>query len=390
MTDSAKAHTVAPFRTKPASTGAAREDATFEFASESKVPERRQSSIPDSKPLLESSFPESPIRERETSASGSRRPLLMAIAGLVALLLVAGAAWAALTLRNPGAPTGTLNVETDPPGAEVRIDDAVRGTTPLALTLPEGHHTMVVQRGSNSKQMAIEVSKDTSKTYHFEWAEAPAPGAAAETGSLSVVSDAPGSVVLIDGAERGQTPLTVRDLVAGRHEVLVRNANTTYQRSVQVEAGTTASLVVGGAPAAAAAWGWITLKAPFPVQVVEGGRVIGTSELDRVMLSPGMHQLDFTSDAFGFRQSLKVPVTAGRGAPISLTIPRVAMNINALPWAEVYVDGAKIGDTPLANVMQTLGDHEIVFRNPQFGEKRQVTRVTLKDSPRVSVDMRTQ
>jgi hypothetical protein len=123
--------------------------------------------------------------------------------------------------------------------------------------------------------------------------------------------------------------------------------------------------------------------------VVEGGRVIGTSELDRVMLSPGTHQLDVTSDTFGFRQSLKVAVTAGRGAPISLTIPRVAMNINAVPWAEVYVDGTKIGDTPLANVMQTLGDHEIVFRNPQLGEKRQVTRVTLKDSPRVSMDMRT-
>ena len=65
---------------------------------------------------------------------------------------------------------------------------------------------------------------------------------------------------------------------------------------------------------------------------------------------PATHELDFVSDSFGFRQSLKVSIPAGRGAPVSLTIPRVAMNINALPWAEVFVDGARIGDTPLANV----------------------------------------
>ena len=82
-------------------------------------------------------------------------------------------------------------------------------------------------------------------------------------------------------------------------------------------------------------------------------------------------------------------IFAGRGAPVSLTIPRVTMNINALPWAEVFVDGTRIGDTPLANVTQSIGEHEIVFRHPQFGEKRQMVRLTLRDSLRISVDMRT-
>jgi len=84
-----------------------------------------------------------------------------------------------------------------------------------------------------------------------------------------------------------------------------------------------------------------------------------------------------------------VRILAGRAAPVSLTIPRVAMNINALPWAEVFIDGTRIGDTPLANVMQPIGEHEIVFRHPQFGEKRQMARLTLRDSLRISVDMRT-
>ncbi|HVQ13021.1 MAG TPA: hypothetical protein VMS40_05495, partial [Vicinamibacterales bacterium] len=190
------------------------------------------------------------------------------------------------------------------------------------------------------------------------------------------------------GASRGQTPLTIRDLTAGRHEVLVKSTNATYQRSVQVEAGATASLVVGGAPSSTPSWGWITLRMPFPVQVLEDGRVVGTSEIERIMLAPGTHELDFVADSLGFRQSSEVRILAGRAAPLSLTIPRVAMNINALPWAEVFVDGARIGDTPLANVMQPIGEHEIVFRHPQFGEKRQVARLTMRDSLRISVDMR--
>jgi hypothetical protein len=81
-------------------------------------------------------------------------------------------------------------------------------------------------------------------------------------------------------------------------------------------------------------------------------------------------------------------VRAGQAAPVSISMPEVPMNINATPWAEVFINNTRIGDTPLANVTLPPGDHVIVFRHPQFGEKRQTVRVTLKESPRVSVDMR--
>jgi hypothetical protein len=313
---------------------------------------------------------------------------MLAIGVSVAALAAAGALLAAWTLRPATVPTGSLSIETDPPGAEVRIDEVVRGTTPLALTLREGPHRLMVQHGSNVKQMNVDITSNATKSYHIAWTGPNPASPAAQTGSLTVTSDPVGSTVAVDGTPRGQTPLTIPGLSAGHHDVVVRSANANYQRSVQVEAGATVSLVVGGAPAQAAPWGWISLKTPFPVQVLENGRIVGTSEIDRIMLSPGNHELDFVADQFAFRQSSRVTVSPGRGAPVSLTIPRVAMNINALPWAEVFVDGAKIGDTPLANVQQSIGDHEIVFRHPQFGEKRQMARVTLKDSLRISVDMR--
>ena len=49
----------------------------------------------------------------------------------------------------------------------------------------------------------------------------------------------------------------------------------------------------------------------------------------------------------------------------------VVVNLNALPWAEVWIDGRRIGETPLANIKIPLGDHEAVFRHPQLSERRQ-------------------
>jgi hypothetical protein len=376
--DSANAKTVAPFRAKPASTAsaAAREDATFEFASETKAGDGGPSDAGRARTAL-------PIAIR-------RKPGTVALAAVVAVVAIAGAVWGAIALRKQAVVTGVVNVESDPPGAEVRLDDVTQGTTPLSLTVPQGSHALAVRQGTRTKQLNIDVTSGASKAYYVTWGEPePVAPAAPATGGLSVVSDPSGSAVVVDGTTRGQTPLTIQGLAPGRHDVLVRGASTTYQRSVQVDAGATASLVVGGAAAAAPSFGWIALRTPFTVQVLEAGRVVGTSEIDRILLSPGSHELDFVSDVFGFRQSSRVTITAGRGDAVSLTIPRVPMNINALPWAEVFVDGTRIGDTPLANVMQPIGDHELVFRHPQLGEKRQTARLTTQgESLRVSVDMR--
>ena len=367
-TETVNVKTVAPFRSKQGSVpaAAAHEDATLEFASETKAADAAARPV----------------------AIRFGKPAMLILGVVIGIVVLAGIA-AFLALRAPASTTGSLTVESDPPGAEVRIDNTVRGTTPLTLTLAEGRYDILVQRGSNTKQLNVEMAANAARSYHIAWTEAAPIAASIQTGSLSVTSDPAGSAVTVDGTSRGRTPLTVRDLAPGRHEVLVKGADASYQRSVQVESGAMASLVVGGAPSAAPSWGWIALKTPFPVQVQEDGRVVGTSEIERIMLAPGSHELDFVATELGFRQSSAVRILAGREAPVSLTIPRVAMNINALPWAEVFVDGARIGDTPLANVMQPIGEHEIVFRHPQFGEKRQVARLTLGDSLRISVDMRT-
>jgi hypothetical protein len=167
----------------------------------------------------------------------------------------------------------------------------------------------------------------------------------------------------------------------------VRAGGTTHTRTVQIEAGTTASLFFGGTQATAVP-GSIAIASPVPVQVFENKRLIGTSDMDRIMLPVGEHVLELAADAVGYRATRTVRVTAGQTVALAADLPRAPLSINAIPWAEVFIDGTRVGETPLGNLPQTLGPHEIVFRHPQLGERRSNVMVTLKETARISIDMR--
>jgi PEGA domain-containing protein len=323
-------------------------------------------------------------------ASDPRGPLFRRPAQIITLtLLVAGmvaAVYWADRLKVPTAPpSGSLRIETDTPGAEVRVDGTVRGTTPVSLTLATGQHDVTVQRGGNVKQLPVAVTTGAATVLHVAWTDAPA-AAAPEVGNLSVATDTPGAQVTVDGEDRGATPLTVRNLTPGQHKVVVRGGGTTFTRTVQIEGGSTASLVL--TPSGAAPWGWVSITTPVAVQVYEGQRLIGTSDIDRIMLPGGDHEVELVAESIGYRANRKVKVAANQTTTLTVDMPKTSVSINAVPWAEVSVDGTRLGETPLGNVSIALGPHEIVFRHPQLGERRLSTVITLKEANRVSMDMR--
>ena len=67
--------------------------------------------------------------------------------------------------------------------------------------------------------------------------------------------------------------------------------------------------------------------------------------------------------------------------------PKVAVNVNARPWAEILLDGINMGQTPIANMLVAVGPHEMVFRNPQFAERKQTIVVTVKGPNRIAADL---
>jgi hypothetical protein len=134
--------------------------------------------------------------------------------------------------------------------------------------------------------------------------------------------------------------------------------------------------------------GWLTVNVPQPLQIHEDGRLIGSTDFARMMLPAGEHTLDFVNDELGFRVRRTVRINPGATTTVPVELPRAQLSINAQPWASVWVDGQPVGDTPIGNLTPTIGRHEIIFRHPELGERRESVLVTLKGAARIGVDLR--
>jgi PEGA domain len=130
------------------------------------------------------------------------------------------------------------------------------------------------------------------------------------------------------------------------------------------------------------------MKAPVTIEVRENGRLLGSTDTDRIMLAAGRHEIELSNDTLGYHATRSVVVPPGKVAPVTVDLPQGVININAAPWAEVFIDGRRVGETPIGNLPVTIGPHEVVFRHPQLGEKHQAVSVTLNAPVRVSVDMK--
>jgi hypothetical protein len=207
-------------------------------------------------------------------------------------------------------------------------------------------------------------------------------------GTLSVATDPVGGSVTVDGIDRGRAPLVVRDLVPGEHQVVVRNRGAVSRQTVMVEPGATSTVVVGAGAASNAA-GWLrVLEVPVALQIREGGRLVGTTESEALMLPVGDHQLVFADEASGFWADRMVRIEAGETTSIRLEVPRAAVNVNASPWAEVWIDNQRVGETPIGNHVLAIGTHEVELRHPELGTRRVTMAVSLKGPNRLAVNMR--
>ena len=304
--------------------------------------------------------------------------LALAVGGYFAMRKPAGAAG--------GAAMGTLDVQSSPAGVQVFIDGEERGQTPARLSLKAGAHILELRGRGVPRVTPINVTAGGQVSQYVEFAETPM------TGQLQVQSQPAGAKVQVDGVDRGVSPVTVSNLTPGSHEVVMTSATGSVKQVVNVQAGGTASIVapiVAADPAAAGpVSGWIAVQAPVSVEIREGGKLIGTSEADRLMVTAGHHELEIVNPLLGYKVTRTVQVLAGKTASIKVDLPNGVVNLNASPWAEVFIDGQRVGETPIGNLSVPIGPHEVVFKNPQLGEKRHAISVSLAAPIRLSVDMK--
>ena len=317
-----------------------------------------------------------------------KRPKMLAIAAVVVAVMAGGWYFTRGSLgAAPAVPaTGTLVLTTNPAGARAIVDGEARGVTPLTLSLSPGSHTVELMGVGAPRTIPVTIAAGAETAQYIEL---PTVVEAAAVGELRVRTDPPGARVTVDGVPRGVSPTLVSDLAPGEHSVLLESDLGAVRQVVTVEAGTTASLVVPlGAAEGAPVSGWVSVSSPIEVQLFEGDKMIGTSLSDRIMVSAGRHEIAFVNDALGFRGTRTVQVGPGKVAAVALEMPQGAIAINAQPWAEVWIDGEKSGETPIGNLSLRIGSHSVLFRHPEFGEQQHTVVVKATGVARLSVDMR--
>jgi hypothetical protein len=317
----------------------------------------------------------------------------IAVAVLIVLSIAQSGllAYWAVAARAASEPESELvAVSSDPSGSPVWVDGVSRGTTPLNVALRPGIHEIAVGAGaqSSSRSVNVRVGVDTRIFFELPRAEDSASATTAvAVGGLQVATEPPGAKVLIDGEARGVAPLTVADLKTGDHAVVVQGTGEPISRTVTIKEGVVASLVVSMNSASAFASGWLAVSG-VPVQILENGTLLGSTETPRILVPAGSHEFELTNAALDYRVRRRANVVAGQTLSIALEAPLGSLSINALPWAEVWVDGKPAGETPIGNLSLPIGNHEVLFRHPEFGEQRKTVTVGALAPVRVGVDLR--
>lgn len=329
-------------------------------------------------------------------ASVLRLPFSPERAGVMALfasVIIAQAFYIGVSLTaeataRPG--VGQAVLSSHPSGATVTVDGIDYGVTPLVAALDAGTHRVEMAGADGARAaLSLRIQPGQQITHHVALA---APVAAPDTGALRVDTAGTAAQVFVDDVLVGAAPALREGLSAGTHQVTVQFANgKRLQRTVAVTAGERVALLaeapmLAAVPAAVAS-GTLRVEAPFDVEVFAGERLLGTNAAP-LSLPAGTHTLTLVNTALGFSQTFSTRVAARATATLAADVPLVPVQLNALPWADVTVDGRALGETPLANVPLPLGTHRVMFRHPELGEQVESLTVRAGGPVRLVADLR--
>jgi hypothetical protein len=224
------------------------------------------------------------------------------------------------------------------------------------------------------------------------WLATQKPPSVAEP-AIVIESAVPGDTVVVDGRPVGTTPLQLAVSPRTRairllHAAAVPAFDGVAARPAAAAADDTRAIAAIEEASARQRSGGVRISSPIELKVLEDDRVLGSTADGPIVTTAGTHQLELLNAALGYRVRQTVTIRAGTMTPLTITPPMGRLSINADPWAQVLIDEKPIGDTPVANVSVSLGEHQVVFRHPQLGERRETVTVRADVPTRVSTSFR--
>jgi len=307
-------------------------------------------------PIVSRSHEETLLVQRPTPKRGPW-PLL---AGAAAAAVLAGGGW--FLFR--GARGTRLQINTNPPGAHVFVNDLEVGTTPMNQPLRDGDHLRMVLKGFQPF------------SYTFKPGEAPPTFPLQPVFSEEVIDSQPqgAAVVLDEKPIEGVTPLKVRWNQGAPHRLTLTKAQQGFQWDFapgEVPGGKAFALKDAGSagsvepPLDPNAPGALKLAGGFAVRVKVDGKDLG--ELNpggKVPVAPGAHKVELASPKYFYRDIRNLTVAAGGDS--ALVVPGLAtLIVETFPGTgRVSIDGQDANiESDGSSVQVSRGRHTITIRS---------------------------
>ncbi|HJL27584.1 MAG TPA: PEGA domain-containing protein, partial [Polyangiaceae bacterium LLY-WYZ-15_(1-7)] len=181
-----------------------------------------------------------------------------------------GKVYVAILEMSQGEFLGYLRVVTDPPGADVYIDDREAGAvgqTPFQNPVTTGeHHVWIERPGYETEERDVEVAIGEDVTQQLQLTRV-------TYGRIRIVGNVPGAIVLVDGQEVGEVPYEGQH-EAGPHRITVRHDGMKdWEELVDIQRGQLTPIRVRLRPAVSRSGAWAT--ASLGVIVLGGGIALG-------------------------------------------------------------------------------------------------------------------
>ncbi len=223
---------------------------------------------------------------RDAVAANQKHRFLLTAAGYADTELVVSLAAGAtdsqrVTLREL---FGALSIETQPTGAELRVDGKPVGKSPArlpSLSAARTHRVTAALKGYAEKQQDVTL-KPGAET-------AVALNLAAGTVGLLIVTEPSGGQIVVDGAARGESPAQIQSMTGGKHTIVATKegflpADTTL--NVNEATGTVRLTLLRKPP------GVLVVQGDKPVTIyIDEALVVGGVQHARREVSEGSHQV---------------------------------------------------------------------------------------------------
>ncbi len=271
----------------------------------------------------------------------------------------------------PFSMTRQVVIESEPSGADIYIDDNFMGKTPVTVKLS----------GKNGEQKRIVLKKEgykpVSSTFFFsnDLKKLDYKLESLLT-SMNVVTEPPQATVIVNGEESCITPCEVK-INTSQENVLVFKADGYKEKTIVLKPGEILTnkvvLDVIREP------GFLVVDSEFPVKlyVKQDGKwkFLGTfSNRQSVKLEAGTVKLRVENKKYFYRQTFIEEIVGNRKTVLKLPPLGLIRKIDVAPlYAEVYIDGISVGETPIFNIKIATGTHRIKFVSPENNKVKEIS-----------------